>query len=375
MSKTKSNGFLPPQSGDHKCSSTPAPEPLAQDFAFPLSIEKQNQESLDNNHYVPKHSSHHHLHPRGSPENQSAQTVSSNTGSSSRREVSGSQSEQYALVPHETSSGFNEVLEALKQASLSLRQKMSSLPLTESRPVGKAIEPSLSAGKIWDRVEIPVGCSGLFRVPTDYAVEASKANFLVSGSRPSLANYNPTTGLGVVSDDQTVSNSLMDSRSTFTADNFRPTRDLFLTGPSTDTRSSYSSQDRLLTRQYSDTRSRISTMRPSFDSNLDAGLPSSRQYTYPNFSSYPDQVPWVPKNERFSTFLPGRSVEMSSNLDAGLSSSSQYAYPNFSSYPDMMPQIPTHEGLSTLRPSRSAGMPPPNHFPFHNDHSRPYMYR
>ncbi|KAL9419238.1 hypothetical protein AB3S75_037067 [Citrus x aurantiifolia] len=379
LSNTKSNGFLPPQSGDQKCSSTPASEPLAQDFAFTMSNEKQNQESLGNNHYVPSHSSHHHLHPHGSPENQSSQTVSSNTGSSSRREVSGSQSEQYALVPHETSSGFNEVLEALKQARLSLRQKMSSLPSTESRSVGKVIEPSLSASTVWDRVEIPVGCSGLFRVPTDYAVETSKANFLVSDSRPSLANYNPTSGIGLVSDDQTVSNSLMDTRSTFAADNFRPTRDLFLTGPSTDTRSSYSAENRLLTRQYSDTRSRVSMMRPSFDSNLDAGLPSSRQYMYPNFSSYPDQVPQVPRNERLSTFLPGRSVEMSVEmppiLDAGLSSSSQSANPYFSSFPDLMPQIPTQEGLSTLRPSRSAGMPPANHLPFHNDHTRPYMYR
>lgn len=120
-------------------------------------------------------------------------------------------------------------------------------------------------------------------------------------------------------------------------------------------------------------------MRPSFDSNLDAGLPSSSQYMYPNFSSYPDQVPQVPRNERLSTFLPGRSVEMSVEispmLDAGLSSSSQSANPYFSSYPDLMPQIPAHEGLSTLRPSRSAGMPPANHLPFHNDHTRPYMYR
>lgn len=377
LSKTHSNGFLPPSHGDMQSSGDqkPGSEPPAQDFEFPMSNEEQNQESLDNNHYLPSDRSHHHLHAHGSPGNQSSQVVLSKAGKSSGGEVSGSHSELYALVPHDKSNGFSEVLDSLKHARLSLQQKISSLALAESGSVAKAIEPSGPATKVWDRVVIPVGCSGLFRVPTDYAIEATKANFLVSGSRPSLANCNSVAGHGIITGNQIVSNSYVDTRSTFSADNFLATGDQFLTRTSIDTRSNCSTEDRFVTSQYPERPSGIPTLNPTLDGNFDAGLSSSRQYAYPTYSSYPDLMPRVASNERLPTFLPSRSVEMSPNLDVSLPFSSQYSYPSSSSYSDPMPQIPIKEGLSTFRPGRSVGMPPANNFSFYSDHTRPNMYR
>ncbi|KAL5733653.1 hypothetical protein ACOSQ2_033345 [Xanthoceras sorbifolium] len=339
LSNTQSNGFVPPSQHDmqlledQKCCSIPASESQTQDFAFPTAKEKHNQENQENNHYIPSHRSYNHQQAQyhaADSVNQSTNIVLSNTSSSSSRgDVSGSQNELYALVPHEPSNGLNGVLESLKQAKLSLQLKISSSSSTKSGSVGKVIEPSVPAIKFGDTAEIPVGFGGLFRLPTDFAIEASKSNFLDSGSQPSLANYYPKSGLAITAQDQTANNSYMDTRSTYSADNLMVATDPFFTRPSMDMRSSYSTDDQLFTSQYRETGSRVSTQRPTFDWNLEVGLPSSSQYTHPTFSSYPDRRPWVP----------------------------------------------VKEGFPTLQRRRSVGMPPTNHFSFYNDHTRPNMYR
>ncbi|KAG6602264.1 hypothetical protein SDJN02_06998, partial [Cucurbita argyrosperma subsp. argyrosperma] len=77
----------------------------------------------------------------------------------------------YALVPHEPPA-LNSVLDALKQAKLSLTKKINQVPF------GSHSDP-----KAGDRLDIPVGCAGLFRLPTDFAAEASsQTNFPGSNS-------------------------------------------------------------------------------------------------------------------------------------------------------------------------------------------------
>ncbi|XP_031268711.1 uncharacterized protein LOC116127200 isoform X2 [Pistacia vera] len=395
LSNTQSNGFHSPSHGDvqylgdQKLSGIHAPESLAQDFAFPTANEKQNQESLKTDHYLPSQRAH--CHPHG---NHSAVVFSSNSGSEfCRGEVSGSQNELYALVPHEKPNGFNEVLEALRRAKLSLQQEVSRvpvterkslekaikpfirMPVTESKSLEKAITPSIPATEVWDKGEIPVGLAGLFRLPSDYAVEESRANLLVSGSQPSLANYYPSTGLGVTVGDRILTNSYMDGRSTSSAGNFLVAGDQFVTRPSMDRRSTYSTEDRVFTSQYSDISSRMSIQKPTFDGNSDAGLPSSRQFTYSTISSSPDLMPRIPADQRFSTYPLNRPVGMPpSNLDAGLSSSNRFTYPTLPSYPDQMPRMPTNEGFPTFHPGRSVGMPPADHS-FYSDRTGPNMYR
>ncbi|XP_044461659.1 uncharacterized protein LOC123192981 isoform X2 [Mangifera indica] len=397
LADTHSNGFLSPAHGDvqyleQKLGSIHASESLGQDFAFPTVNGKQNQDSLKTDLYRPSQSSHHH--PHGLPGNHSAVVSSSNSGSLfSRGEVYGNQNELYALVPHEKPNGFDEVLEALKQAKLSLQQEVSRvsvterkslektdkpsirMPVTESKSLEKAIPPSVPAKEVWDKGEIPVGLSGLFRLPTDYAIEESRATLLASGSQPSLANYYPSAGLGVTVGDRTLTNSFIDSRPTSSAGNFLVAGDhQYVTRPLMDRRSIYSSGDGVLTSQYSDISSRISMQKPSFDSNLDPGLPSFGQFTHSTISSSPDLMPRRPGDERFLTCPPNISVGMPpSKLDAGLSSN-QFPYPSLPSYPNQMPRIPTNEGFPTVRPVRSVGMPPVDHL-FYSDHTRPHMYR
>ncbi|XP_044462038.1 uncharacterized protein LOC123193246 isoform X2 [Mangifera indica] len=399
FSNIRTNGFLSPPSqgdvqslGDQKHGSIHASESLAQDFSFPTANGKQNQESLKTNLCPPSQSSH--IHSHDSPGNRSALVFSSNSGGMfSRGELSGSQNELYALVPHKKPTGFNEVLEALRQAKLSLQREVSRVPVTErksldkafkpsipvpvreSKSLEKAITPSIPATEVWGKGEIPVGLAGLFRLPTDYAVEESRADLLFSCSQPGLVNHDPSTSLGVTVGDQILTNLYKDSRSTSSASNFLEAGDQFVTRACMDRRSIYSSDSQLFTREYSDISSGISIRKTAFDGNLDAVQPSSRRFTYSTISSSPDLMPQTPADERFSTYPLNRPVGMPpSNLDAGLSSSNRFIHPMSPSYPDQMPRILTNEGCPTFLTGRSVGMSPADHL-FYCDHTRPNTYR
>lgn len=294
MSQIQPNGILPPTHVDmgflqeQKSSSTPASEAPAKDLAFPLAKEKQSQEILGNNCHPTSHSFHHYPHSHGShdsPGSQPRASLPSNTGSSfGKGRPSGSQNELYALVPRKVPDELGGVLEALKQARQSLQQKINTLPLVEGGSVGKSVEPSIPTAIPGDKVETPVGCVGLFRLPTDFSFEGNtRANFLSSSTRLSLGNYYPDTGVPAAGTSQ------------------------FVTSPSLETRSSFPKEDQFLTSQYVESRSRISTQKPYFDPYLDTGLPSSSRYTYPTYpvsTSYPDLMPRLPTREGFSTFLP-----------------------------------------------------------------------
>ncbi|OMP08060.1 hypothetical protein COLO4_06813 [Corchorus olitorius] len=307
-------------SKDQRYSSDVSPVSLGPNFPVQkshlMAEENHYQESLHSNH-PPSHISHRFGQPHVSSGDHTVQLFSSDMGNSSHREPPGNKNEQYALVPHETSSRFTGVLDALKQARLSLQQKMNTLPLKEGVSVRKAIEPSGSGRNVGDRVEIPVGCSGLFRVPTDFSVEAPKVNFLGSGSQLSLVNYTDT-GVARTTGNYLLTNSYINTQSS-SSSNYQPiTSDRFFSSPYMDTRSSYSTvptayasssyikEDRILAGQYAEIGSKLSTQKPS--PYLEPGLPSSSLQNYPTFPPYPDLVPQMHANEGFPAFHTTRSV-------------------------------------------------------------------
>ncbi|GAB4855083.1 hypothetical protein Ancab_023666 [Ancistrocladus abbreviatus] len=75
------------------------------------------------------------------------------------------QIEHHALMPVAGSHRLEGVLNALQQAKTLLNQQISSLPLVKDGPLRTAAEPFVSSSRDLDRVKIPVGCAGLFRVP------------------------------------------------------------------------------------------------------------------------------------------------------------------------------------------------------------------
>ncbi|XVE75545.1 hypothetical protein DITRI_Ditri12bG0102300 [Diplodiscus trichospermus] len=335
LTKTHSDHLVPPsphdmdQLRDRRSSSSLSPESqnpksLGQKFKIPGENENHYQGSLQSNH-SPLDVTHQFAHADGSPGNQAAQLFSSDMGSSSRREPSGNKHELYALVPHETSSGFSGVLDALKQARLSLQQKIKTLPVIEGAYGGNAVEPPVSGQKVGGRVEIPVGCSGLFRVPADFSVEASKVNFLGSGSQLSLANYYPDLGVAATASNHLLTTSYMNTRLS-SSRNYQPvTSDHFFSSPYMDTRSSFSVvptanansgyinagqilAGQILAGRYEEPGSRISSQKPTFDPYLEPGLPSSSMHGYPTFPSYRDPVPRIHNNEEFPAFQTTRLV-------------------------------------------------------------------
>lgn len=279
------------RSGDQKGSKTSISESSAQESAFPITGAPL-QGKYENGHYQPSHgfyytkllgeASHHVMLSTG---------ISLDKG-----EASGSKNEPYALVPHEASKAPSGVLEALKQAKLSLQQQINVSPRTES-----------GSRKVAERVDIPVGCPGLFRLPTDFAInDESKSNFLISGSRRTLPNFYPYPGQETTFDDRVFATSFADTPRSMFSSSLATKDHPFDSQPPTDlTRLSYAKNE---------SRSRVSTQNPPLDFNLNTGImPPSRisaQSSYPSVPSFPDVMQWIPSNERFSM---SRSVGMPPN--------------------------------------------------------------
>ncbi|GKV34290.1 hypothetical protein SLEP1_g42668 [Rubroshorea leprosula] len=351
----QSSNFVPPPHSDlnfvqdKRHNSAPAtasqgPESHGQDFAFPVANENYDQEHLQSQslHNFPRSQPpHHHLSNVGS---------SFDGGEASRR-----QHDLYAMVPHETSSGYAGVLDALKQARLSLEQKINRSLLVEGESVGKAIQPSIPVTKAVERADIPIGCAGLFRLPTDFPAEASNDNsFLDSGSRLSLANHLPETGVALTAGNQFPPSSYMNTQLSRSYNHLDP-GDQFLTSP------------------YMASISGFSTIPPRF-------LTSPYMASSSNFST-------IPLVRATSAYLNGGQLLTSQHVDTGsvmsaqkqssdpymdtrLPSSSLHNYPTF---PDLMPRTFSREGFPTFHPSRSTGLP--DQFPLYDQHFRQDMYR
>ncbi|KAA8534517.1 hypothetical protein F0562_032034 [Nyssa sinensis] len=362
-SKSHSNGFQPPPCvdvgclHDKKCSShsggfQPLPhvdtgslqdkkssgmlpsESTASDFAFPIVKGKQilgYSESCS----PPSHSFHHHLHSQG---NQAAHGISSSSHAGSSSLNGEEKQKELMLMPHDTSDKLGLVLEALQKAKLSLNHQLNpalqkakltlnhqlnQLPLIEGGSIGKAIEPSVPPMRTGDRVEVPVGYAGLFRVPTDFQFEeTTRTNYLGSGSGLSLTGYHPDTAFALTAGDRFITRPFMESKPVVSTDNHQ-----FLNIPSS---------------QYMESRSRVSTFKPFFEPRLDAVVPSSSGYG-----------------------------SLDPNLDTSVLSSRRFSNTTYPFYPDLMPRMPSSGGIS--RPSGGTGMPPVDRFSFYGDHNKPNM--
>ncbi|XP_021731469.1 uncharacterized protein LOC110698364 [Chenopodium quinoa] len=93
-----------------------------------------------------------------------------------------------SLVPHEEPSyRVKTVLEALHEAKLLIKQQINSFPDTKIS-VGRIIETSVPANGDVDWLNIPVGCPGLFRVPS-----APDCQSLIQSTLPSSNHLSELT--------------------------------------------------------------------------------------------------------------------------------------------------------------------------------------
>uniref|UniRef100_A0A0D3BYJ8 Uncharacterized protein n=1 Tax=Brassica oleracea var. oleracea TaxID=109376 RepID=A0A0D3BYJ8_BRAOL len=139
----------------------------------------------------------------------------------------------YPLVPAAKEKS-DAVLTALKQAKLSLQEKLSSLHIRKPEYISEScypstpgsytntyaltIEPtfgttpSLPASNVGSMLEFPVVCAGLFRVPTDFSPDASTRNsFLASSSQKALVNHLPERDIPLLPGVQLFTRTLLDT--------------------------------------------------------------------------------------------------------------------------------------------------------------------
>ncbi|XP_047175525.1 uncharacterized protein LOC124842953 isoform X3 [Vigna umbellata] len=194
-----------------------------------------------------------------------------------QNDASENKTDLYALVTREQSHKFDGVLESLKQARISLQQELNRLPVVEG---GYTAKPLPSVSKNEDRFEIPIGCSGLFRLPTDFSDEAT-ARFNVR---------DPTAGFG--------SNYHLNGTMSRTSDG------QFLTYPPySGTTSSLSADDQALSTRYLENGPRFSSNESPFDPFSNGGPLSSSKYSYPTFPinpSYENATPQMPFGDEVS---------------------------------------------------------------------------
>ncbi|KAJ7974942.1 Transcriptional regulator ATRX [Quillaja saponaria] len=317
LSETKTNGFLPTSHNDkggindQKNTSILASGSSSQEAQVSLAKEEQDQEIPESCHHHASSSSLHGPHLHSSFKHPPADSFSEDVhGVLPQGAPPGNGN--LALVPHEPPRELRGVLDSLKQARLSLKQKINRFPFVEGGYASKAIEPLVSESKGRDRFEIPVGCSGLFRLPTDFSAEANtRSNLLNSASRIASENFYPDEGTAEASGGQ------------------------FGTSPYyMETRLNFFPDDQSLKSQYTENRLRLDIQNSHLDPYLERGLRSSSRDFYPTYPIHPSRelMPRMPFSERFSR-----------------------PYPPY--------------------PSRIVGGPPADPFSFHEDRVMPNGYR
>lgn len=249
--------------------------------------------------------------------------VFSSTTNSLNKEASRN-TDQFALMAHDTSNKLGSVLEALEQAKASLKQNLNRSPLLDPGSMRNG-NSSVPIMRNENRFEFPVGSAGLFRLPTDFQHEkTAQGHFRTSGSELSSTNITP----GPVGD-RFFPSPYMQSRSSSPGDGLFTTR----------------------TNPYMDPRSTLPTTFPVFRTMLD----SDRYAALTNSSTDP-------------------------RLNAGLPSASRYAYPDYPSYREMVPRMVADDAFSGPAANREMGIRHPSHSryyddPRHYDDPRQYMYR
>lgn len=201
------------------------------------SVEQDAFPSGDKGKHIsesPKNESSHPQSCKGICEHPSSTTLSppvtrpnSRGGSFCSNATTTIQKVDYPLVPvtNEKSDTCDTVLTALKQAKLSLQEKVNSLHIRKPEYLSESsypstpgsymntyalpIEPafgtktSLPASSVGSMVEFPVGIAGLFRVPTDFSPDAStRHNFLASSSQKALVCHIPERDIPLLPEGQ-----------------------------------------------------------------------------------------------------------------------------------------------------------------------------
>ncbi|XP_060963795.1 uncharacterized protein LOC115706120 isoform X1 [Cannabis sativa] len=297
LSKLQPNGILAPSHAEmvedqtsSRTNSAGSRSP-AQEFAFPTASERGIQQSEDNHDCQPSEILCQDPSLHGPLSNRSLVSNSSELGSSSHeREASEGQNDHYALVPHNQPNALGGVLDALKQAKLSLHQKINRLPPDGRITVKKSTEQSPFDTRIGDRTEIPTGCSGLFRLPTDFSAEVNtRVNFLSSGSH--LAPYYPDNRVAVTAPDRFVSTPYMENQAGFRTD------------------------DRFFSSGSLPSGSRASTLNSRYDPYLNNGFNRYNYTSHPPYPPFPDLMRHIPSDEGLLRPFPSSSRPYESPVD------------------------------------------------------------
>ncbi|CAN4105840.1 unnamed protein product [Withania somnifera] len=235
---------------DQNCSRTVNYVSPASEFA----LSRSNGSCPENHGVTPAYSCHQFPSANGSPIHPLEYTITSSGGSSSLvgRAVEGAY--EQALVSPDASDNIGAILGALEQAKFSLSQKINVLPVAKG---GSSVEHSVPVTRIEDRLDIPPRFPGLFRLPTDFQLEATTTTSNQGlPSRFGSANHSHETGY-----DQFFTTTYMDS------------------GSNAITGNRFSS---ISTRPFPEVDSELSSKRPIFGNTLGTGLPHSTGFDYLN---------------------------------------------------------------------------------------------
>nr|GMC92645.1 uncharacterized protein LOC109148026 [Ipomoea batatas] len=312
------NDFQPPALDKMKSNKTVVSESSSPEFAFPVSKRNLDPVHSETSAHAPPYSFHQSSHLSAVSANPSEHASSSSDGSNLQKHDTSGGKYELALISHETNNNVRNVLEALEQAKVSLRQKLHSIPQITGGPSAEAAAPSFPASEIRGRVEIPAGCPALFRLPTDlHRDTTSQAGYASFPPQFSMVNRSPETA-----SDMFFPSHFLESRSTSSAGS--PFSSI-PTNPST---------------QFG---SRNAPWRPMFEPSVNTSLPSS---------------------SRSNLFDPQPSVASPF--------SSNHSFPSYA----MTPQLSSPIGFSSTHPGRESNTPPPAaRFSLYDDHVRPNMHR
>ncbi|KAI4384362.1 hypothetical protein MLD38_002529 [Melastoma candidum] len=99
-----------------------------------------------------------------------------------------------ALVPHGSAGTLSDVINSLKQAKLMLHNQISRVRSSDNRFLGGVMEPCLLKPESRNRVDIPGGFSGLFRLPSDIPLATyAEGDMPCSSTWSSSARFYPTS--------------------------------------------------------------------------------------------------------------------------------------------------------------------------------------
>ncbi|KAM3268480.1 putative protein isoform X6 [Capsicum chacoense] len=164
----------------------------AESPASEFACSKSNGSCPENHGSSPAYSRHQFPSANGSPTHPVENTIKSAGGSSSQAGKAFEGAYEQALVSRDASDNVGPILGALEQAKFSLNQQISISPVAKG---GSPIEHSVPVARIEDRLVIPPGFPGLFRLPTDFQLEATTtANYQGFPSRFNSVDHSHETG-------------------------------------------------------------------------------------------------------------------------------------------------------------------------------------